>query len=154
METKTRRSRAKRPSYEDTFFEIAKTLSRRATCPRRSVGCVIVDEYNSIITEGYNGSPSGMPHCKDVGCLIEGGHCVRAVHAEINAIAAAARRGASLKGARAYCTLLPCIQCAQALAVAGVIVVYFDEYYVRPEAATLMSLVGRLNLQLVERVKT
>ena len=152
-DTKVRRSRARRPSYEDTFFEIAKTLAKRSTCPRKHVGCVIVDEYNSIVSEGYNGAPSGMPHCADAGCIIEGGHCVRAIHAEINAIAAAARRGASLKGARAYCTLLPCIQCAQALATAGVTSVVYDEAYERDEAKILLSLMGRLNLTIMERTK-
>lgn len=143
----------KRPSFEDTFFDIAKVLARRSTCPRKKVGCVIVDDYNSIVSEGYNGAPSGMPQCSEDGCIDEGGHCVRAVHAEINAVAAAARRGASLKGCRAYCTLLPCIQCAQALATAGVHHVFYDEAYEREEANTLRSLVGRLNLSLIERTR-
>ena len=149
--TLVRKSRAKRPTYESTFFDIAGTLARRSTCPRKHVGCVIVDDYNSIVSEGYNGAPGGMPHCADVGCIVEGGHCVRAIHAEINAIASAARRGVSLKGCRAYCTLLPCIQCAQALVTAGVTVVYFDEEYEREEAGTLRALTGRMNLSLIKR---
>lgn len=148
-----RKSRAKRPTFEDTFFTIAGTLAKRATCPRRYVGCVIVDEYNSIVAEGYNGAPSGLPHCADSGCIIEGGHCVRSVHAEVNAIASAARRGVSLRGCRAYCTLLPCINCAQALATAGVTSVVYDEAYEREEASYLRGLAGRLNLQLVERTR-
>lgn len=148
-----RKSRAKRPSMEETFFSIAETLAKRATCPRRHVGCVIVDRYNSIVAEGYNGSPAGMPHCQDVGCIDEGGHCVRAVHAETNAVASAARRGVSLEGCSAYCTLLPCIQCAQILVTAGVHIVYYDESYERPEASTLKELTGRLNLTLIRRAK-
>ena len=144
-------TRRKRPTYEETFFTVAKTLAKRSTCPRKKVGCVIVDEFNSIVSEGYNGSPAGMPHCLDAGCIDEGGHCVRAVHAEINALASAARRGVSLKGCRAYCTLLPCIQCAQALVTAGITEVYYDEAYLREEAQTLQKLVVRLNLKLIGR---
>lgn len=144
-------TRKKRPSFDDTFFDIAKVLSRRANCPRRSVGCIIVDEYNSIVAGGYNSPPEGMPTCLEAGCIDEGGHCVRVVHAEMNALASAARRGISLKGCSAYCTLLPCIQCAQALATAGVTAVLYDEVYEREEARTLQMLVGRLNLKLIGR---
>ena len=144
-------TRKKRPSFDDTFFDMTKVLSRRATCPRKSVGCIIVDDYNSIVAAGYNTAPLGMPTCLDVGCIDEGGHCVRVVHAEINALASAARRGISLKGCTAYCTLLPCIQCAQALSTAGIGAVMYDEVYEREEAQTLRLLVGQLNLRLIGR---
>lgn len=143
----------KRPSFEDVFFDIAWTMGSRATCPRKSVGCVIVDERNSIIASGYNGAPRGMPHCSDVGCLLEGGHCVRAVHAEINAIASAARNGISLEGCSAYCTLLPCINCMQAMLACGIRVVNFDDSYRRREQANVHRLAKLGNLWLVERTR-
>lgn len=146
-----RMTRKKYPTFNDTFFDMAKILSRRATCPRKNVACIIVDEYNSIVSAGYNTAPLGVPTCLDAGCILEGGHCVRAVHAEMNALASAARNGISLKGCIAYCTLLPCIQCAQALATAGVRMIVYDEVYDRPEAGHLQKLVSYLNLNLVAR---
>lgn len=130
---------------------MAELWAHRATCPRRSVGCVIVDQFNSVVATGYNGAPRGMPHCVDDGCVLEGGHCVRALHAEINAIAYAARRGVSLEGCEAYCTLLPCIQCMQALLACGVRVIHFDDAYRRREAKNVQRLAALGNLRLQER---
>jgi dCMP deaminase len=140
-----------RPTWEDTFFDIAWLWSRRATCPRRSVGCVIVDQFNAVVASGYNGAPRGMPHCTDVGCTMEGKHCVSAIHAEMNALAYAARRGVSVEGCEAYCTLLPCIQCAQLLLASGVKIVHFDETYLRSERNNLYRLAVLGGMKLIER---
>lgn len=76
-----------RPSWDEYFFDIAKVVSTRATCPRKSVGVVIVDEYDKrIVATGYNGSEAGAPHCDDVGCKLVNDSCRRAVHAEVNAL--------------------------------------------------------------------
>lgn len=75
-----------RPSWDDYFFEIARVVSTRATCPRASIGVVLVDRDRRIISTGFNGAPRGEPHCTDVGCEIFADHCVRAVHAEVNAV--------------------------------------------------------------------
>lgn len=96
-----------RPSWDEYFAGIAEAVSKRATCPRASVGAVIVSEDNRILSTGYNGSTRGDLHCTDPesiggGCLIEDGHCQRALHAEVNAVAHAARAGVSLKGSRIY----------------------------------------------------
>src|SRR5678815_1642068 len=78
---------------------------------------------------GYNGSIRGMPHCEDVGCVIEDGHCVATVHAEANAILQAAKNGVSVAGAELYTTASPCWPCFKLIANAGVSRVYFGEFY-------------------------
>ncbi len=118
-----------RVSWNEYFMDIARTVSTRATCPRKSVGAVIVRDRRVIAT-GYNGSIPSAPHCTDPdGCLMENGHCVRTVHAEANAIAQAARHGVSVEGAEMYCTALPCWPCFKLLASAGISRVYYREAY-------------------------
>lgn len=78
-----------RPSWDDYFFEMAKLVSTRATCPRASVGVVLVDGSHRVIATGYNGAASGESHCIDVGCDVFAGHCQRARHGEENAVDAA-----------------------------------------------------------------
>lgn len=91
-----------RPDWDTYFIRIAKEISTRATCPRAAVGAVIVTD-NRILSTGYNGAPAGEPHCDDVGCNVKNDHCTRAVHAETNAIAIAAKYGISLEGSILYC---------------------------------------------------
>jgi dCMP deaminase len=111
-----------RPTWDVTWLAVAETIAKRATCPRASVGAVIVRD-NHLISAGYNGAPSGQEHCTDIGCLIEDGHCQRAIHAEVNAIADAARRGVSIDGSTIYLydTLgrQPCRECAKVIAAVG-----------------------------------
>lgn len=117
-----------RAPWPEYWHAIARVVATRATCPRRSVGCVLVRD-NRVLSTGYNGSPSGEPHCTDVGCDMQHGHCVRTVHAEANAIAQAARHGVSVEGATAFVTLEPCGRCAALLRSAGVEVSYWAERY-------------------------
>lgn len=118
-----------RPSWDEYFLKLAMLASERATCPRMHCGCVLVkDRY--VLSTGYNGSLPGADHCEDVGCLVVDGHCVRTNHAEMNAIAQAARHGVSVDGATAYVTNMPCTTCAKALAAAGIRrVVVFSDYH-------------------------
>jgi len=114
-----------RPSWNEYFIEIAKAVSTRSTCPRAHVGAVIVSPEKRILATGYNGSPLGEPHCDDIGCLIEDGHCQRALHAEVNAIAHAARHGISIKGATLYLwssrgDITPCRECEKVRKAAGI----------------------------------
>jgi len=81
-----------RPDWAKYFINIAEKVAQRATCPRAKVGAVIVKNHR-IISTGYNGAPAGEPHCFDVGCDIVNDHCQRAIHAEVNAVAAAAKYG-------------------------------------------------------------
>lgn len=102
--------------------------SSRATCPRRSVGAVLVRD-NFELVSGYNGSPTGMKHCTEVGCKMVHGHCKRAMHAERNALATALKHGINVTGAICYATTLPCWDCYQLLYQAGIVkVVYVDDY--------------------------
>src|SRR5271156_1449788 len=72
-----------RPGWDEYFMEVARTVATRATCPRASVGAVLVREHR-ILTTGYNGAPRHVAHCTEVGCEMVGGHCVRSTHAEAN----------------------------------------------------------------------
>ena len=119
----------KRPNWDEYFLKLAMLASERATCPRLHCGCVLVKNKNVIAT-GYNGSIPGDDHCEDAGCLIVDNHCVRTVHAEMNALIQAARRGHAVEGAGAYVTNMPCTTCAKALITAGIKrVVVFSNYH-------------------------
>ncbi len=116
-----------RPSWEDYFMDIAVLVSKRSTCIRRSVGAVIIKDKR-ILSTGYNGAPSGISHCLDVGCLretmdIPSGErheLCRGTHAEQNAIIQAALYGVSIKDATVFCTNLPCSICAKMIINAGI----------------------------------
>jgi len=117
----------KRPNWDEYFLKLAMLASERATCPRMHCGCILARGKNVIAT-GYNGSIPGDDHCEDVGCLVVDNHCVRTVHAEMNALVQAAKWGTSTDGASAYVTNMPCTTCAKALISAGIkrIVVFSD----------------------------
>ena len=123
-----RKSNDKRPSWDDYFLGLANAASKRATCNRGKSGCVIVRD-KQVLATGYVGSPTGLPHCDDVGHLIkkviqENGktteHCLRTVHAEQNAICQAAKRGVSIAGATIYTRMTPCRTCAMLLINCGI----------------------------------
>lgn len=125
-----------RPTWDEYFMEMASVAAKRSTCLRRSVGAVIV-KNKQILASGYNGTPMGLPHCEEVGCLREqlkvpSGKChelCRGVHAEQNAITQAAYHGVSVKGATLYCTHQPCVVCTKMLINAGIErIVYANPY--------------------------
>ena len=120
-----------RPSLREVFMRLAEVWSERSTCSSRaSVGCVIVNDFYQVIASGYNGSPHGVRHCDEVGCDLDGsGHCVRSVHAEMNAILQCARVGVSCNGAIMYCTSSPCIRCANAIVNAGIKSIWYKDIY-------------------------
>lgn len=121
--------KTKRPSWDTYFLKLAMLVSERATCPRMHVGCVIV-QNKQILATGYNGSIPGGEHCKDVGCLVVDNHCVRTIHAEINAILQCSSKGIPLQGATVFVTNMPCTNCAKALIGAGIKeVVVFSDYH-------------------------
>jgi dCMP deaminase len=117
-----------RTDWDSYFMGIAEQVATRATCDRKHVGAVITVR-KVIASTGYNGSIRGLPHCDDVGHLMEDGHCVRTVHAEVNAVAQAAQRGAGIDGGTAYVTASPCWPCFKALANAGIKRIVFAEFY-------------------------
>jgi len=121
--------RTKRPGWDEYFIKLAMLASERATCPRMHCGCVLA-KHKNVIATGYNGSIPGDEHCEDVGCLVVDNHCVRTVHAEMNALVQAAKRGNVVDGATAYVTNMPCTTCAKALITAGIKrVVIFSDYH-------------------------
>ncbi len=117
-----------RAPWDDYFMNIAKVVSTRATCHRKFVGAVLVRE-RMILSTGYNGSIRGMPHCSEVGHMMENGHCVATIHAEMNAILQAARNGVNIDGSTAYVTASPCWNCFKSLVNAGANRICFGEFY-------------------------
>jgi dCMP deaminase len=83
--------------WDEYFMKIAEVVASRSTCPRKFVGAVIVRD-KTILSTGYNGSIRGMPHCSDVGHMMENDHCVATIHAEANAIIQAAKNGVNIGG--------------------------------------------------------
>lgn len=134
----------KRLTRDELFMQIAQLLALRSTCERGHVGAVIVRDRR-IVATGYNGAPSGMAHCLDdgVGCDVgpEGG-CRRAVHAEANAIAFAARDGIQLLGTTLYSTHAPCRKCAELIVNAGIKVVCYNIAYRDPAGIQLLDDAG------------
>ncbi|MHC1737055.1 MAG: cytidine/deoxycytidylate deaminase family protein [Ignavibacteriaceae bacterium] len=119
----------KRPSWDQYFLKVAMLVSERATCPRMHCGCVLVRD-RQILSTGYNGSIPGSEHCEDVGCLVVDNHCVRTIHAEMNAILQCSSHGVNTKDSIAYVTNMPCTNCAKALIAAGIKeIVIFSEYH-------------------------
>ncbi len=123
--------------WDEYFIAIAKAVRERATCDRGRNGVVIVRDKH-ILSTGYVGSPSGMPHCDEVGHIIktvthEDGkiskHCLRTTHAEINAVTQAARFGIGLEGSTLYCLLEPCSTCAKAIINSGIVRVVSEKSY-------------------------
>ncbi len=126
-----------RPSWDNYFMEIAELVAKRSTCLRRSVGAIIV-KNKRILATGYNGPPSGLAHCDELGgCLrdklkIPSGErqeLSRAVHAEQNAIIQSAKFGISIDGAIIYVTNYPCFICAKMLINAGINKIVYKEGY-------------------------
>lgn len=113
-----------RPSWNEYFMTAAYLISKRSSCERLHVGCIIIDN-NRIITTGYNGHIKGAAHIS----IIDNGHEQMTIHAEANAIADAASRGVKCFGASAYVTHYPCINCAKNLIAAGIKEIYYCEDY-------------------------
>ncbi|MBP8742646.1 MAG: cytidine/deoxycytidylate deaminase family protein [Acidaminococcaceae bacterium] len=125
-----------RPDWDSYFMEMAQVASKRSTCMRRSVGAVIVKDKRLLAT-GYNGTPRGMAHCEEVGCLrtklnVPSGkmhELCRGIHAEQNAVIQAAVHGVSVDGGTLYCTHQPCVVCTKILINAGIRrIVYANPY--------------------------
>ncbi len=118
----------KRIEWDQYFMAQSFLLSSRSTCPRLSVGATIVRDKR-IIAGGYNGSIAGGDHCVDKGCYMVDNHCVRTIHAEMNAILQCAKFGVPTEGAEIYVTHFPCLQCTKAIIQAGIKGIYYAEDY-------------------------
>lgn len=113
---------------DEIYMEVAKQFSRRSTCLRKSVGACLVRD-NHILGTGYNGAARTQAECIDNGCLLMDSHCVRTVHAEVNAVLSAAYNGVSTKGATLYTTSKPCFRCESFIINAGITMVVYGEEY-------------------------
>lgn len=143
-----------RPSWDSYFSKIAAVVATRATCSRKWVGAVIVDERHRLVACGYNGSPPGSPHCDDAGHVmveIDGRmSCVRTLHAEANAILEA---GGKARGCTLYVSCMPCHPCSKLIAAAGIKrVVYAEEY--RSQSTDLTAAVFQASGVVLERAPT
>ena len=144
-----------RPSWPEYFMGIAKMVTARSTCLRRHVGAILVKDKR-ILATGYNGAPSGVRHCEEVGCLrqdtsVPSGmrhELCRGLHAEQNAIIQAAYHGISITGATLYCTNKPCVICSKMLINAGIGTIYYDEGYNDPLADEMLEEAGIEMLRL------
>lgn len=131
-----------RISRDEMLMRVATVISSRGTCTRAYVGAVISIE-GRIISMGYVGAPSGLAHCIDVGDEIgDDGGCIRTVHAEANAVAFAARVGASTEDAELHCTHEPCLKCAQLIINAGINRVVYEQPYRKHDGLALLEDVG------------
>ena len=125
-----------RPSWETYFMDITALVAKRTTCLRRAVGAIIVKDKR-LLSTGYNGAPSHIRHCREVGCMREQlkvpsgqrHELCRGIHAEQNAIIQAAYHGVSIKGATLYCTTQPCSICAKMIINAGIKTIYYKTGY-------------------------
>lgn len=138
-----------RPDWDSYFMQIAHLVATRSTCIRRRVGAVIVKDKR-ILSTGYNGVPSGLLHCLDIGCLrdklkIPSGErqeLCRGLHAEQNAIIQGAMYGVSLIGSVIYVTNQPCITCAKMLIQSGIIKIYYQGDYPDPLSLEMLDEAG------------
>ena len=132
-------------NWDDYFMRIAEVVASRATCDRKHVGAVIVRD-RTILSTGYNGSIRGLPHCDEVGHMMEDGHCVATIHAEANAIIQAAKNGVSIEGGDIYITASPCWPCFKLIANAGLRRIVFGEFY---RDSRIFEIAQRLGIELV-----
>lgn len=129
-------TRSDRPSWDEYFMDIVELVSKRSTCLRRKVGAVLVRDKR-ILSTGYNGAPTGIQHCGEVGCLrkqldIPSGErheLCRGLHAEQNAIIQAALHGVSIRGSTIYCTNHPCIICSKMIINSGIEKIKYRDGY-------------------------
>jgi dCMP deaminase len=135
-----------RPDWDTYFLELTNVVKKRSTCLRRHVGALIVKE-NHILSTGYNGVPTKITHCSEVGCLREKlkvpsgerHELCRGLHAEQNAIIQAALHGVSIKDATIYTNTKPCSICTKMIINAGIKRIVYEVYYEDKLADDLLS---------------
>lgn len=131
-----------RISWDQYFMAQSHLLSLRSTCTRLMVGATIVRDKR-IIAGGYNGSVSGGAHCTDDGCYVVDNHCIRTVHAEVNALLQCAKFGVPTEGSELYVTHFPCVHCSKAIIQAGIKKIYYaNDYKNHPYALEMFDEAG------------
>jgi len=130
-------------------MSITRLVAKRSTCLRRKVGAILVKEHRILCT-GYNGAPTGLRHCLEIGCLrdtlkVPSGQrheLCRALHAEQNVLIQAAYHGISVAGSSLYCTNLPCVICTKMLINAGIRSILYAEGYADPLSRDMLAEAG------------
>lgn len=143
-----------RISWDQYFMAQSHLLALRSTCERLMVGATIVRDKR-IIAGGYNGSISGSEHCIDEGCYVVDNHCIRTIHAEINALLQCAKFGVPTADAELYVTHFPCLNCAKAIIQSGIKKIYYaKDYKNHPYALELFQQAGVTveNVELEEMI--
>jgi dCMP deaminase len=142
-----------RISWDQYFMSQSQLLALRSTCTRLAVGATIVREKR-MIAGGYNGSIAGGVHCSDEGCYVIDNHCVRTIHAEMNALLQCAKFGVPTEGAEIYVTHFPCLQCCKALIQSGIKTVYYAVDYKNHPYAVELFKQANVNVQQVTLEKS
>lgn len=135
-----------RITWDQFFMAQCHLLALRSTCTRLAVGAVIVRD-NRVIAGGYNGSISGGDHCIDQGCYVVDNHCVRTIHAEMNALLQCAKYGTPAKEAAVYVTHFPCLPCTKSIIQAGITHIYYATDYKNNEYA--LQLLAQAGIEVV-----
>ena len=146
-----------RPDWDTYFLDIVELVSKRSTCLRRAVGAGLVRDKR-ILATGYNGAPSKLQHCLDIGCLRdqlnvpsgERHELCRGLHAEQNAIIQAALHGVNTKDSTLYCTNHPCVICAKMIINAGIIRIVIRDGYSDKLAADMLKEAG-INVDMMKK---
>lgn len=142
-----------RPTWDQYFMQLARVAATRSTCNRASVGCLIVRHHRVLVT-GYNGAPSGLPHCDEAGHLFADpdrpDHCLRTLHAEQNALIQAALHGVSTNNATVYVTHAPCLTCAKMIINAGIRRVVYNR--VHGDVATSLEMMSQAGIEISQMV--
>ncbi len=141
-------------------MDITCLVARRSTCRRRQVGAILVRDKR-ILATGYNGAPTGLAHCLDVGCLreelkVSSGErheLCRGLHAEQNVIIQAAYHGVCILDSTLYCTNLPCSICSKMLINAGIREIVYKEGYADDMAEEMLGAAGTKLTQMGEAKK-
>lgn len=131
---------SERPSWYEVYYEILSALARRATCHRLQTAALVADEDYRILGTGYNGAPYGLPHCIEVGCKMEDNHCVRTLHAEVNAFSRVNPREAV--GASIFVLNRPCIRCMQLMIQYRIRKLYYWGTYHTDNREEVLTLAG------------
>ena len=146
MKTQNSKDKLNRADWDEYFMNIARVVASRSTCDRKFVGAVIVRE-KTILSTGYNGSIRKLPHCSEVGHMMENNHCVATIHAEANAIIQAAKNGVCINGATIYTTASPCWPCFKLVANSGIRRICFGEFY---RDRRIFDFAKKLKIELVK----
>jgi len=135
--------------WNQYFMGQANLLALRSTCKRLAVGALIVRDRR-VIAGGYNGSVQGETHCIDEDCLVVNGHCLRTIHAEMNAILQCAKFGVPTDNAEIYVTHFPCLSCMKQILQAGIKKIYYMKDYKNDEYALHLVQVAGASVEKVE----